>query len=25
MTFAFFGEMMLRLSPPGRELLLQTP
>ncbi len=25
MTIAFFGELMLRLSPPGRELLLQTP
>lgn len=25
MTIAFFGEVMLRLSPPGRELLLQTP
>jgi 2-dehydro-3-deoxygluconokinase len=25
MTTAFFGEVMLRLSPPGRELLLQTP
>lgn len=25
MTVAFFGELMLRLSPPGRELLLQTP
>ena len=25
MTTAFFGELMLRLSPPGRELLLQTP
>lgn len=24
MTIAFFGEVMLRLSPPGRELLLQT-
>ena len=25
MTFLAFGEIMLRLSPPGRELLLQTP
>jgi 2-dehydro-3-deoxygluconokinase len=25
MTLLAFGEMMLRLSPPGRELLLQTP
>ena len=25
MTITFFGELMLRLSPPGRELLLQTP
>jgi 2-dehydro-3-deoxygluconokinase len=25
MTFLAFGEMMLRLSPPGRELLLQSP
>ena len=25
MTTIFFGELMLRLSPPGRELLLQTP
>ena len=25
MTIAFFAELMLRLSPPGRELLLQTP
>ena len=25
MTAVFFGELMLRLSPPGRELLLQTP
>lgn len=25
MTFVAFGELMLRLSPPGRELLLQTP
>jgi 2-dehydro-3-deoxygluconokinase len=25
MTTVFFGELMLRLSPPGRELLLQTP
>jgi len=25
MTIAFFGELMLRLSSPGRELLLQTP
>jgi 2-dehydro-3-deoxygluconokinase len=25
MTTVFFGEVMLRLSPPGRELLLQTP
>lgn len=25
MTTAFFGEVMLRLSPPGRELLFQTP
>lgn len=25
MTIAFFGELMLRLSPPGRELLFQTP
>lgn len=25
MTIAFFGEVMLRLSPPGRELLFQTP
>lgn len=25
MTFTAFGEIMLRLSPPGRELLLQTP
>lgn len=25
MSIAFFGELMLRLSPPGRELLLQTP
>jgi len=24
-TFLAFGEIMLRLSPPGRELLLQTP
>ena len=23
--FLAFGEIMLRLSPPGRELLLQTP
>ncbi len=23
--FVAFGEIMLRLSPPGRELLLQTP
>jgi len=25
MTFLAFGEIMLRLSPPGRELLMQTP
>jgi 2-dehydro-3-deoxygluconokinase len=25
MTFLAFGELMLRLSPPGRELLMQTP
>ncbi|MDB5680196.1 MAG: 2-keto-3-deoxygluconate kinase, partial [Sphingomonas bacterium] len=25
MKFLAFGEIMLRLSPPGRELLLQTP
>jgi 2-dehydro-3-deoxygluconokinase len=25
MTFLAFGEIMLRLSPPGRELILQTP
>jgi len=25
MTFLAFGEIMLRLSPPGRELVLQTP
>ncbi|UIJ44713.1 sugar kinase [Sphingomonas cannabina] len=25
MTLVAFGEIMLRLSPPGRELLLQTP
>lgn len=25
MTLLAFGEIMLRLSPPGRELLLQTP
>lgn len=25
MTIAFFGEVMFRLSPPGRELLFQTP
>ena len=25
MTFVAFGELMLRLSPPGRELLFQTP
>ena len=25
MTLLAFGELMLRLSPPGRELLLQTP
>ncbi|MES2988361.1 MAG: sugar kinase [Pseudomonadota bacterium] len=25
MTAVYFGELMLRLSPPGRELLLQTP
>lgn len=25
MTAVFFGELLLRLSPPGRELLLQTP
>lgn len=25
MTILAFGEIMLRLSPPGRELLLQTP
>lgn len=25
MTFLAFGEIMLRLSPPGRELLLQSP
>ena len=24
-TFLAFGEIMLRLSPPGRELLMQTP
>lgn len=24
-TFLAFGELMLRLSPPGRELLMQTP
>jgi 2-dehydro-3-deoxygluconokinase len=24
-TFVAFGEVMLRMSPPGRELLLQTP
>lgn len=23
--FVAFGEIMLRMSPPGRELLLQTP
>ena len=25
MTFLAFGEIMLRLSPPGREMLMQTP
>jgi len=25
MTFLAFGEIMLRMSPPGRELLMQTP
>lgn len=25
MSFTAFGEIMLRMSPPGRELLLQTP
>lgn len=25
MTFLAFGEIMLRLSPPGRELLMQSP
>ena len=25
MKMLAFGEIMLRLSPPGRELLLQTP
>ena len=25
MTFLAFGDIMLRLSPPGRELILQTP
>ncbi|TRW16738.1 sugar kinase [Glacieibacterium frigidum] len=25
MSFVAFGEIMLRMSPPGRELLLQTP
>ena len=25
MSFLAFGEILLRLSPPGRELLMQTP
>ncbi len=25
MTILFFGELLLRLSPPGRELLMQSP